>query len=52
MSPATYLRGAWRAWCLRYAWWRAKHSAAARRNAAAMRLGPRYDPRLHRSRRP
>lgn len=52
MSPATYLQGAWRAWCLRYAWWRARHSRAALRNADAFRRSAVYDPRPHRSRRP
>ncbi len=43
------LRFAWRAWCARYAWWRAKHSAAALRNAEVARRSASYAPRLHRS---
>ncbi len=37
---------------VRWAWWRAKHSATAARNAQAMRRDATYNPRAYRSRRP
>ena len=43
-----WLREGWRSWQRRYAWWRAKHSKAAIRNAEKLRAGVRYHPRAHR----
>ena len=45
---SSVLRRAWRAWCARYEWWHAKHSAAALRNAEIARRGASNNPRMHR----